>query len=223
MSELLVNRAKDISKPRGLRKFLTYIAGNGIISLEGSEHKYIRKKSLAHFNVSSVKKLYPLMWYDAQEFARSLNKNIIEQKAGKVEVSRWTEDITNKVIGKTVFGWDSAANSDDKFDKIVNLIKLFLQPDSKMQLYICLVVVFSVQVASFVMPKTGKTFSNASTAVMAMSFRLVNDKKEVLEKADLDVKTHEDQHVDLLSNMIRSADFSDDDMAAALITYMVAG
>lgn len=223
MAELLVTRAKDISKPEGLRKFLTYIAGNGILSLEGDEHKYIRKKSLAHFNVGSVKKLYPLMWHDAQEFARILDEDILQQNAGKVEISQWTEDITNRVIGKTVFGWDFEASGHDKFGMIVDLIRLSLQPSPGMQLYICLVVLFSVQVASCIMWKTGKIFSDASAAVMATSHQLVKEKKEVLKKADQDIASRESQHVDLLSNMIRSDNFSDDDMAAALITYMIAG
>lgn len=223
MSELLVTHSKNICKPQSLSKFLAYVAGNGILSLEGDQHRYIRKKSLAHFNVGSVKKLYPMMWSDACDLVKTLDRDVVQKQAGKTEISSLMEEITNRVIGETVLGQSFETAHDNKYEKLVKLIRVILQPDGGMQFYICLVVVLSIQMASVIMWKTGRTFTHTSAKVTAICLELVREKKEVLKAADPDDGDNDYQHVDLLSNMIRSQSFSDDDMASALLTYMIAG
>ena len=224
VAELLVHRAKDFSKPENIRMLLGYLTGNGLIYLEGDEHKSMKKKSLPHFSFRAVKELYPLMWNHAVSFAEALEAELVQQSAGsnqsdspcgKVEFTHWADRTTVNVISTTVFGRDFKALNDTKFHTIVKLLNVTFEPSAEMQLYLSLSVVFSFRLMKMIPWRMNKVFEETSAVLMKTCVQLVRDKREAIKD--------DDQHVDILSNMIKSYDFSDIEIAGQLLTYLTAG
>ena len=224
VAELLVQRVRDFSKPENIRTLLSYVTGNGLIYLEGDEHKSMKKKSLPHFGFRSVKDLYPLMWNHALMFAETLEADLVQQSAGlnqssppsgKIEFTHWADRTTVKVISTTIFGRDFKALNDTKFNTIVKLLNVTFEPSAEMQLYLSLSVVFSFRLVKMIPWRMNNVFEETSAALMKTCLQLVQEKREEIKE--------DGQHVDILSNMIKSNDFSNTEIAGQLLTYLTAG
>ncbi|KAK2743551.1 hypothetical protein FQN57_004849 [Myotisia sp. PD_48] len=227
IAELLVHRAAHFQKPEPIRALLNSLTGGGIFSLEGDTHRYLRKKSLPHFGFRAVKDLYPLMWNHALKFAESLENELVRQHggsnqggppSGKLEFTRWSDNTTVDIIGTTLFGREFKAldeSKDSKFDKAVQLLNVVVVPSVEMQLYLSLSVFFSMRLLKMIPWRMNQKFEETMTRLKKTCIELVEDKRTAIKEGG--------QHVDILSQMIESKDFSDTQISAELITYMLAG
>lgn len=118
----------DYPKPKQVRKFLTNILGEGILSAEGDTHKRQRKIVSPAFSVSSVRAFTPSFFKRAHQLVRTWDK-IVEDTQGPDEkpfilgqsipsarasrarepvfdVSFWLSKVTLDIIGECGFGHD---------------------------------------------------------------------------------------------------------------------
>src|ERR1700761_1705872 len=62
IGEVLVQKSYDFVKPSPLRNFLRRILGDGLVIVEGDEHRFQRKHIMPVFSFRNIKELYPMMW-----------------------------------------------------------------------------------------------------------------------------------------------------------------
>ena len=228
-AEVLVHRAKDFSKPEAIRTLLGYIVGNGLIYLEGDEHRQMKKRSLSYFSFRRIKDLYPLMWDHSLTLASALEANLAEQRnsqdsggtsCGSIEMNEWAGKTTLDIISTTVYGREFEAHKDAKFDAMVQLLNKFLEPSASMLLYLSSALVFSVRKLKLLPWKMNTVFEDTSMNLKKNCIQLVQDRQQAIAEED---QKEEDRNVDILSKMIFSTDLSVTEIAEQLLTYVIAG
>ena len=216
-----MQREKDFAKPKGFRKILHILSSNGLIYLEGDKHKFLRKKSLPHFNFRSVKDLYPSIWNQAMWLVARLEASLAQQNVdskreeGSVELTHWAARTTENVIGTTVFGRDFGVRNDPKFDSATKMLNTFMEPSAEILLFLLLCMSFPIQYLRMILWRTARVFEGNAVGLKNVCIQLVQERREAIGKGGKDL--------DIVSNMIKSNDFPDDEIAGQLITYMMAG
>ncbi|KAL7627926.1 hypothetical protein AAE478_002121 [Parahypoxylon ruwenzoriense] len=225
LADLLVHRSYDFEKPQNLRKFLNRIIGNGLVTTEGDDHKFLRKNSLNAFSFRRIKDLYPMIWKNALIFTEALEEDIRQQSSkadlsngrpvGKAEIARWASKVTLTIMGIAGLGRDFNVleNMDDPL--VVNYETIF-NPSKEMLLYFILSAWFSVRLVRMLPWKMNQVYEQAGVALREICNRLVQDKREAILKK-------EGENVDILSLLIKSENFSDTQLCDQLLTYLAAG
>jgi len=85
------------------------ILGDGLILVEGDEHKFQRKHLAPAFSFRHIKDLYPIFWQKAQDLVGRVTAEIHENlqlhdqdekvNQGVVEVNHWANKVTMDIIG----------------------------------------------------------------------------------------------------------------------------
>ncbi|KAI1776604.1 cytochrome P450 [Hypoxylon cercidicola] len=225
LADLLVHNSYDFEKPQNMRKFLSSVLGQGLVTTEGEEHKFLRKNSLNAFSFRRVKDLYPMIWKNAIAFTEALEENIRQQSTktngnsdrpeGKAEITRWASKVTLNIIGIAGLGHDFNVlqNSDDP---LVENYETIFNPSKQMLLYFILSAWFSVRLVRMLPWKMNQVFEQATVALRQICGQLVRDKREAIRKIEGD-------NVDILSLLIKSENFSDGDLCDQLLTFLAAG
>ncbi|KAF2168016.1 hypothetical protein M409DRAFT_65575 [Zasmidium cellare ATCC 36951] len=145
LADLLVTRAGDYEKPTGLRGSFKLLTFDRLLTVNGDQHKSLRKRSLSHFSFSVVKYLYPLMWRHALRFVKSVETRLEGEVADQdnnssssIEISELTTEVTVNVICTTIFGRSYEASDDSAFKPSRELLNFFLQPNFATSIYLTL-------------------------------------------------------------------------------------
>ncbi|KAI0889322.1 cytochrome P450 [Annulohypoxylon maeteangense] len=225
LADLLVHHSYEFEKPQNMRKFLGSILGNGLVTTEGEDHKFLRKNSLNAFSFRRIKDLYPMIWKNSLAFTDALEENVRQQCSeggvatepltGKAEMSRWASKVTLNIIGIAGLGrdFDALNNSDDP---LVESYETIFNPSKEMLVYFVLSAWFSVRFVRMLPWKMNQAFEHASSSLRRICSQLVSDKREAIRK-------NEGENVDILSLLIKSENFSDTAVCDQLLTYLAAG
>jgi cytochrome P450 len=97
LADALVRNAYDFEKPREIRNFLSKILGDGLIVVEGDEHKFQRKHIMPVFSFCHIKELYAVMWLKSIAMVERISVEILE--ADGIEMYKWSSKATLDIIG----------------------------------------------------------------------------------------------------------------------------
>lgn len=221
--ELLVTRSYDFEKPKPLRDFLRYILGDGLIIVEGDVHKFQRKNIMPAFTFRAIKDLYPIFWEKSSQLTQGVNQQLIEgsgQKAADgetiVEINHWANQVTMDIIGMAALGRDFHALKNGEDPLIVNYEEL-LEPTREKNLYFLMNILLSPPVVAKLPWKLNERSKLIQNNIVNISLQLVKEKKEQLKKEA------EGTSKDLLSLLIRTNNFSDQQLVDQMLTFLAAG
>ncbi|RYP62765.1 hypothetical protein DL770_009537 [Monosporascus sp. CRB-9-2] len=226
LADLFVHRPYDFAKPDNMRNFLRNLVGDGLLIVEGESHKFLRKKTSPAFSFRRVKDLYPMMWKNSLRFAGTLEADIQGQESkatanpgdsaptGTVELTHWANMTTLNIIGNAVLGrdFDVFGDSDDLLLKSYGII---FDPTKEMLLYLILSAWLSHRLAKFLAWRVHRVFKETTAQLKRSCLQLVRDRQRTIKDGS--------EHFDILSLLIKSDAFSDDEMADQLLTYLAAG
>jgi cytochrome P450 len=221
LGEVLVQKSYDFEKPTRLRNFLRQVLGDGLIIVEGDEHKFQRKHIMPVFQFRHIKELYPMMWKKSVALTQGVAAEIEghpedgKKLSGIVEVNHWSNKVTMDIIGVAGLGreFNALVNSDDE---LIQNYEEVLEPTTEK------VIFFATQIIGLgnfvrVLPwKVVDRFRITTGNLVRICNQLVRDKKEAL-------KTSNEQGLDILSVLIRSNNFSDQQLVDQMLTFLAAG
>ena len=225
LAEVLVTRTYDFEKPSRVRNFLRTVIGDGLIIVEGDEHKFQRKHIMPVFSFRHIKDLYPIFWSKANALTESLAAEISEnpvyspnQKAkmtGDVEINHWANKVTMDIIGLAGLGreFNALKNSDDILIKNYEEI---LEPTTEKVIFFTMNMILGRSIVQYIPWRVNERMKATTSTLRDICRQLVRDKRESL-------KIHGAEHVDILSILIKSDDFSDDQLVDQLLTFLAAG
>lgn len=218
LADILVHRSYDFEKPPFSRTFLKKFLGDGLLTSEGEEHKHHRKRIAPAFHFRHIKELYPVFWAKSIEFCGALNRELRERPNQVVEIGHFSTQVTMDIIGLAGLGRDigSLRNSDDELIKNYEEI---LEPTKEKALYFISHIVLSPWVVSMLPWGLNKRVKILTGNLKRICSDFVADKKA---KMKLDSTESPGNH-DILSLMIRSNDFSDENLVDQLLTFLAAG
>ncbi|KAJ4411016.1 hypothetical protein N0V82_009086 [Gnomoniopsis sp. IMI 355080] len=216
IAEVTVHRAYDFEKPQNIRQFMHHYIGDGLILTEGDKHKFLRKNSLSSFHFRHIKNLYPMMWKKSLDFADELECNIRRQPggtSGKADINAWASKITFDLIGIAGLGRDFnfLRNHDDRLGQDYEAL---MGPD--MLLYTVMSIWLSFQFVQLLPWSKNSFFREKTLSLKQQCLRLIQDKRQ-------SIANDPDSHVDILSLLVKTDNFSDVDLTDQLLTFLVAG
>ena len=225
LAEVLVTKTYDFEKPSRVRNFLRTVLGDGLIIVEGDEHKFQRKHIMPVFSFRHIKDLYPIFWNKAVALTQSLAAEISEtpiytsnEKAkimGDIEINHWANKVTMDIIGLAGLGreFNALKNSNDL---LIQNYEEILEPTTEKVVYFALNILLGRSFVKWLPWKVNKRMRVTTTALRDICRELVRDKRAL-------IKTHGAEQIDILSILIKSNDFSDDQLVDQLLTFLAAG
>ncbi|KAF2089548.1 putative P450 monooxygenase [Saccharata proteae CBS 121410] len=223
IADILVKNTYDFEKPKRARGFLRRILGDGLIIVEGDEHKFQRKNILPTFSFRHIKELYPGFWSKSLELCRGVSEEIQENpeytsekpNASTVEINHWATKVTLDIIGVAGLGRDfnSLKNSEDP---LVNLYEEILEPTAEKTLFFTLHIIGMENIVKLLPWKVNQRMTYTTTKLREICRTLLTDKKSKL-------KLQSEEQKDILSVMLRTNLFGDDMLIDQLLTFLAAG
>ncbi|KAK5128436.1 hypothetical protein LTR85_003104 [Meristemomyces frigidus] len=232
LHDVLVTNSYDFEKDPSFRKLLARTVGRGLVTVEGAEHKAQRKSVAPAFSGKHVRDLVPLFWSKAQGLANVLAGQLDVQasdsttdgeksgaRTGVVELNEWASRATMDIIGMACVGRDfnSIYHSHDEF--IQQYRKIITTDQSSLVVSIIVDLLSTTlpsAVARWVPFKRIREASDGRYQLRPLCRRLMELKRR-------DMETESEQHIDILSVLIRSGQFSDDGLVDQLLTFLAAG
>ncbi|KAF4549281.1 Cytochrome P450-like protein 36 [Elsinoe fawcettii] len=215
LQEILVTNTYDWEKPGRVRNFLRHVLGDGLIIVEGEQHKFQRKHVKPAFGFRQIKELYPMMWKKALAVTEAIDQDIASNRVGSTEINSWASKVTLDIIGIAGLGreFNTLKNSDDP---LVHTYESLLEPSFEKFLYFIARTLGPDKLVAKSPWRMNEVFRNNTSSLRRITQELVRDKRQVM-------KTGGDKHFDILSLLINSGDFSDDDLSDQLLTFLAAG
>ena len=225
LADILVVNAYDFQKPQRIRNFLRHVLGDGLIIVEGESHKFQRKHLMPAFSFRHIKDLYPMMWTKARALIDRISLEIQEYPAksyditypavtGTTEINNWASKVTLDIIGVAGLGreFNALKNSDDQ---LVKDYEELLEPSSEKLLFFIMKAFVNARFTEMLPWKMNKMFARTTASLRGICRQMVKEKRETIKSGE--------QHFDILSLLIKSNDFSDDELVDQLLTFLAAG
>ena len=219
LSELLVTKSYDFQKPPEGRDVLRVLLGDGLVVSEGDVHKFQRKNLNPMFSFRHIKDLYPLMWSKSVELVDCIQTQISTsgspEKGCVIEVNEWTGRATLDVIGVAALGHNinSLRNNDDE---LATLYGWLLRIDTAKKLWFLVNQHLPRKVVDLLPWKTHHEIISRSMVLRRVCSQLLKDKRNAMVGEAV-------ESVDTLAHLIRSNNFSDQELIDQLLTFLAAG
>ncbi|KAG6037962.1 hypothetical protein E4U41_004624 [Claviceps citrina] len=228
IAEMLVHKPYDFVKPQNVRDFMCHFLGDGLIVAEGARHSWLRKHSQRHFGYRQIRDLYPMMWkkalgwqsaledeINAASASASASASVEEAPPVAFEMCGWAAKTTFDVIGMAGLGRDFNLVGDaDAQDEFVSDYESVT--GDHMLLYFVMSMWLSFRLVRLLPWRKNDFFMEKTASLKRTCQKIIRGKRDEL------VGKGRDQS-DILALLIKSGDFSDDELGDQLLTYMVAG
>ncbi|KAF1989205.1 cytochrome P450 [Aulographum hederae CBS 113979] len=228
MADMLQARPYDFQKSENSRDLLRIIIGEGLLVSEGDMHKFQRKNLLPMFGFRQIKDLYPMMNIKAETLIESISNKLREdlekakdeeQYAGDdttvIEMNGWADRSTLDMIGVAGLGhqFNSLRNSDDVIAKKYFSI---LEPNPARLPWFITILLLGKSAVDKLPLGLNKTMDDAVSSLRGSCWQFLQDRKAQIAKAP-------EEHFDVLAGLIKTNNFSDDELMDQLLTFLAAG
>lgn len=215
LADVLVNKSYDFEKPPWSRAFLRKFLGDGLLMTEGDEHKHHRKQIMPAFHFRHIKELYSVFWAKSIEFCNALKAFLADDALKILEIGRYSTQVTLDIIGLAGLGRDIASLRSSE-DELVKNYEEILEPTSEKAIYFVCHLIFPPRLIAMLPWKLNERVKITTGNLKRICTDFVVDRKSKMK--------HESQESrDILSIMIRSNNFSDENLVDQLLTFMAAG
>lgn len=221
LADLLVHRAYDFVKPPKISSFLRHVLGDGLIIVEGNQHKFLRKNTMPAFSFRHIKDLYPMMWTKAVLLTETLKREVQAsdggeaKKAGVIELSSWASRVTLDIIG--IAGLGRKLNMLEKSeDPLLDIYEQLLEPSMEKLTFVMFSFLFGLRFVRLFPWRMNGVFNYLTSSLNKICTELIQDKRRAITEK-------EDDHFDVLSLLIKSDNFADEELKDQLLTFLAAG
>ncbi|KAM5349739.1 hypothetical protein ACJ41O_006244 [Fusarium nematophilum] len=221
LADLLVHRCYDFAKPKRISSFLRHILGDGLIIVEGEQHKFLRKNTTPAFHFRHIKDLYPMMWEKGETLMRTLGQEIQPSvtsgfsSSSVIELNTWASKVTLDIIGIAGLGrkFDVV---EKKKDPLQEIYEELLEPDREKLIFALLSLALGLPLVRMLPWKMNDLFNHLTGSLNKICAPMIQEKRVAITEK-------EDDHFDVLSLLIRSNNFSDEALKDQLLTFLAAG
>ncbi|KAF4119939.1 Cytochrome P450 [Geosmithia morbida] len=201
LPDLLVHQAYEFIKPQRVTTFMRHIMGAGLVTVEGNEHKFLRKNMMPAFSFRHIKNLYPMMWKKAISLAEVMKEEVNILNAadnnGTIELLKWTNRATLDMIGIAGLGRNFQTLQLTE-DPIIKVYEELLNPSREQLIFSLLTILLGYRVTRCLPLRTTNVFQKSIEILNSECIGMVQDKKKAIAEKD-------DGNFDVLSLLIKSA------------------
>ncbi|KAI1317926.1 cytochrome P450 [Xylariaceae sp. FL0255] len=217
LADLLVHKAYDFVKPPKVSGFLRHVLGDGLIVIEGDQHKFLRKNTMPAFSFRHIKNLYPMMWDKSDLMTSLLRQDVLGSgfKESVVEMGPWASRVTLDIIGVAGLGREFGTLKSGE-DPLQEVYEQLLEPAPEKLAFALSCIVFGVPFVRFIPWRMNKVFAYLTSRLNEICMPMMQEKKQAIaEKGD--------DHFDILSLLLKSDNFTDSQLKDQLLTFLAAG
>lgn len=227
IAEVFQARVDDFEKPPAQRTFLRYLIGDGLITVEGPEHKLQRKYMAPAFNFRVVKNLYSLFWTKSCEMV-SLIKSEIEHESNSldtrtaiVNIDEWAGRVSLDIIAQAGFGSDFQALSNPDSPLIKSYLGGYIPNSSTALLYLLTALTHPTLVS--ILPLEGKRKLKEGIRAVTAFLREIIEKRSVEMSKSQGGGGEKEGRKDIISAAMRSGVFTVPSLVDQSKTLLAAG
>jgi cytochrome P450 len=218
LADLLVHRAYDFVKPPKVSGFLRHVLGDGLIMVEGDQHKFLRKNTMPAFSFRHIKDLYPMMWTKSVLMTESLQEALVSGECrgtGIIDLSNWTSRVTLDIIGVAGMGreFNTLKNSEDP---LLDIYEQLLEPAPEKLAFAMTGIALGLPFVRMLPWKMNDMFQRLTSTLSDLCMPMLQEKKDAIIKS-------KDDHFDILSLLIKTGNFTDGQLRDQLLTFLAAG
>lgn len=219
-ADLLVHKAYDFVKPGKIRSFLRHVLGDGLIIVEGDQHKFLRKNTMPAFHFRHIKELYPMMMAKADLMVNAMKTDMSadatnEKGAGVVELSGWASKVTIDIIG--IAGLGRKFNVVEKRqDPLGEIYEALLEPSREKLVFSMLSLALGFEFVQLFPWRMNDVFRHLTSSLDNICRPMIQEKRDAINEKG-------DDHFDVLSLLIKSDNFTDTELKDQLLTFLAAG
>ncbi|KAJ5627862.1 hypothetical protein N7490_010090 [Penicillium lividum] len=219
LSEVLVQKNYEFSKPYKLRKGLGRILGVGLIIAEGEEHKRQRKLLMPAFSHRHIKDLYPIFWDKSVALAREMDANIErtgDRSSQDFDVADWLARATLDILGAAGLGeeFDTLHNPDNEICRAYRNVFEVHPPKGIIAIGLFLL---REAVTTALNLQREDSISVATKTLTGVACQLISRKKNA------NAEKQENHGKDIISVALASGAFTDPMLENHLLTFLAAG
>ena len=215
VSDVLVHHSYDFVKPPAAREFLRRFLGDGLLMTEGDEHKHHRKHIMPAFHFRHIKELYPVFWSKSIECCNVIREALATEPSKVLEIGHYSTQVTLDIIGLAGLGRDIASLRSSEDELVANYEEI-LEPTREKAIYFISHLLFPSWLISMLPWKINERVRICTGNLKRICTEFVVDRKSKM-------KHESEESRDILSIMIRSNNFSDENLVDQLLTFMAAG
>lgn len=222
LTEVLVSKNYDFVKPIQLRLALSKVIGHGIILQEDADHRHQRKHMGPAFSTVHIKALYPVFWSKAKELAGELASGIIRSSSDgelspAIDVGEWAARATLDIIGIATMGQDFGCirDPDNELSTCYRNLRNILLAKTTPGIKMLLSLLFSSGDLRLIRGHDDG-LDAGGVSVRRIARDLVQKKKEARKKGL-------SPGIDILSILLQSDAFSDEELVDQAMTLLMAG
>lgn len=169
------------------------------------------------FNIRNIRSLYGLMWHKTGILLDGLSSE--NKKKGEVEMSAWASRLTLDIIGPAALSRDfQSLTSND--DRIADAFSAVLDPSPKMVMFLGLNILFPQWITQNLPLDANKIIDRECGFLRGVCSSVLKEKHEALMKKE---KNSGEEETDILSNIIGTGEFTDDEIIDQMLTFLAAG
>jgi cytochrome P450 len=215
--EMLNTHSYDWEKPMLEKRLLSGLIGQGLVSVDGQEHKDMRRAVAPAFSGRTIRDLAPLFHTKAIKSNDYIASEAIKAEGSVVEITTLMSRITLDIICAAAIGqdFDAVEGTDASLAQIYDEVTHADRGPS--WLFVLLLLMMPMSWFGY-MKGTPYAKLHAQLARLRAKIRmLLAEKKSTIEKQE------KDQEKDIIAIIMRSGNFSDDYLADQLLTFLSAG
>lgn len=167
------------------------------------------------------------MWKKAVELTKGMADELREQPGGTtdedgvknvqgvLEVNHWANKVTMDIIGVAALGreFNSLKNDDDE---LIQTYEEILEPTKEKLIYFATQIVGPQALINKLPWKVNERLTATTGTLRRICIQLVQEKREAIKAAA-------DEHKDILSVLIKSDNFDDNQLVDQMLTFLAAG
>ena len=215
LADVLVNKSYDFEKPPWTRAFLRKFLGDGLLVTEGDQHRYHRKQIMPAFHFRHIKELYPVFWSKSIELCDAVKASLANKALKVLEIGHYSTQVTLDIIGIAGLGRDIASLHSSE-DELVKNYEEILEPTFEKAIYFICHLAFPPRLIAMLPWKLNERVKTTTGNLKRICTDFVVERKSK-------IKHESEESRDILSIMIRSNNFSDENLVDQLLTFMTAG
>lgn len=217
LTEMLNTNNYDWEKPAVAKRFLRRTLGEGLVNVEGNQHKAMRKAVAPAFSGHHIRELVPLFYSKSLQLANSMAREVRTSPNGILEITGLMSRVTLDIIGAAGIGKDFNTTDNDD-DVLAGLYELIANSRSNENLLISLLI--AIYLPTWAIRSLKGTIYSRRIYAQA---ELRREVRALLQQKKQQMAEKSAEQKDIISIIMRSGDYSDDYLVDQLLTFLAAG
>ncbi|RMD39559.1 hypothetical protein DV735_g5572, partial [Chaetothyriales sp. CBS 134920] len=214
--DVLNTHAADFVKPEGGRNYLRGILGDGLILVEGPEHKRQRRLLDPSFKIQNIRALQVLIAEKSEIMMESMLAE--SRKTGHVEIASWGSRFTLDIIGPALMSTDFQALT-TKDNELERAFANLIAPSLGQSILFLLNLVLPSSVVRRIPCQTNRMLAQNTSIVQAICSDIL-DQKMATFTSNTESK---DATADILGSIISNGELNKKELVDQMVTFLGAG